>query len=161
VTILAYLNLMVGLPYSGKTKWIEENKKADEYVISADELRWDVYGQEFFLGGEAMVWNIRHFLLINTLRNNCNIIIDETNTTIERRSQTIKLAKKYGYKVNAIIINTDFSTCKKRFDAEYANIAEKSIKLKKLEKMAAMTRMNTQYQKPSKSEGFNNIIEIN
>lgn len=157
---MAYINIMVGIPYSGKSTWVKNNRQENEYVISADRIRLQVYGQEYFKGGEPIIWSVRHYMLINTLEQNFNLIIDETNLTVSRRYRIIELANKYNYKVNAICMLTDFETCKKRFDTEYYSITNEDKKLLKLEKFSEMEKMQRYKKEPSKDEGFNNIIYI-
>lgn len=104
------LKMMIGLPRSGKSTWVKNNRTT-EVIVSADELRKIVYGQPFWVDGETLVWCIREMFLKSLLFQGVDIIIDETNTTFERRNSIIVLAKKYGYNIEAIYIQEPFSTC--------------------------------------------------
>jgi len=47
------LTMMIGLPRSGKTTWIRNNKSenTDTVILSADDLRYLVYNQRFWQDG--------------------------------------------------------------------------------------------------------------
>lgn len=112
------ISMMVGLPRSGKTTYIEKNKYGVRVVVSADQLRYLVYGQRFWGPGEDFMWAIRKIILKMLMEQGVNIVIDETNTTATRRKPVINLAKKYGYSVEAVVIDTPKETCIERAKAE-------------------------------------------
>lgn len=107
------LTMMIGLPRSGKSTRVEKIKR-DEVIVSADELRYLVYGQRYFKGGEALMWSIRKILLEYLMKQDIDIIIDETNITKDIRKNTIDLAKKYNYQVDGIYMETKKEECIKR-----------------------------------------------
>jgi len=90
--------LMIGLPRSGKSTWVKNNKTT-EVVISADDIRYLVYNQRFWGEGEPLMWSVRGMMLKYLMQQGVDIIIDETNTTKERRKPIIKMAKKFGYEI--------------------------------------------------------------
>lgn len=109
--------IMVGLPRSGKSTYVERYKGL-KAIVSADQLRYLVYGQRFWGPGEDMMWAIRKIVLTMLMEQGIDIVIDETNTTAARRKPIIEMAKKYGYFVEAVVINTPEEVCIERAQAE-------------------------------------------
>ena len=109
--------IMVGLPRSGKSTYTERYKGL-KAIVSADQLRYLVYGQRFWGSGEDMMWATRKIILTMLLEQGIDIVIDETNTTIARRKPIIELAKKHGYFVEAVVISTPKEVCIERARAE-------------------------------------------
>ena len=139
------IRILIGLPRSGKTTWIQNNK-TNEVIISADDLRYLVYNQKFWADGEPQVWYVRSILLKYIMSQGVNIIIDETNTLKQRREPIIRLAKQNGYKVIGIVCTTSKDRCICR--AKQAN-QEDLIPI--------IEKMSDQYEIPIKDEGFDEI----
>lgn len=113
------IKILVGLPRSGKTTYARNFPTTP--TISADQLRYLVYGQRFWEPGEDLMWSIRRIVLEMLLEQRVDIIIDETNTTAARRKPIIDLARKKGYEIQVIIINTPKEVCIERAKAEGDN----------------------------------------
>jgi len=109
--------IMVGLPRSGKSTYVEKYK-GYKVIVSADNLRYLVYGQRFWGPGEDMMWAVRKIVLTMLMEQGIDIVIDETNTTVARRKPIIELARKHGYSVEAIVINTSKEVCIERAQTE-------------------------------------------
>lgn len=142
------ITIMCGLPRSGKSTWVAQNKM-DEVIVSADNIRQLVYGQRFFQGGEPIMWAVRGLMLEYLMQQGLDIIVDETNTTLERRGAIIKLAKKYNYYIIGNIIECTPDLCKTR--AVYS-IQEDLISI--------IDYMSKQFEFPSISEGFDDLYRI-
>ena len=108
------MTIMCGLPRSGKSTWVKENKNENEVILSADELRYLIYNERFWIDGEPMMWAIHGVILKMLLKQGVDIIVDETNITKVIREKIIKLAKKYDYKITGIEFNTPKEICKER-----------------------------------------------
>ena len=113
--------MMVGLPRSGKSTFVDLNLKEMLPIVSADRLRLLIYGQKFWAPGEKLVWTIRSIIIKSLLEQGIDIVIDETNTTKERRREIIDLAKEYNYSVKAVIIETPKDICINRAKMEGDN----------------------------------------
>jgi predicted kinase len=140
--------VLVGLPRSGKSTLVKlvNEKNPSIVLVSADKLRKKIYGQQFYDNGEPIVWAVRKYMLMSLLENNQCIIIDETNTTIDRRMNIIELAKKYGYEIHAIFIDTLKDICIDRAKKTgYDNI------------IPIIEGQSSRLQPPIKQEGFNSI----
>lgn len=109
--------IMVGLPRSGKSTYVERFK-GNKAIISADQLRYLVYGQRFWGPGEDMMWAIRKIALTMLMEQGIDIVIDETNTTNARRKPIIELARKHNYLVEVVVINTPKEVCIERAKAD-------------------------------------------
>ncbi len=141
------LYMLIGLPRSGKTTWAKQKQElSGGVIVSADAIRWSVYGQRFWELGEPLVWGLRDVLLRTLLEQGVDIIIDETNTKEARRTPTIKIAKNYGYEVYGVIVSTTAEECIRRAEDEED---DKIIPV--------IQRMAEQYEQPSPLEGFHKI----
>ena len=140
--------IMMGLPKSGKTTFVYNDlKKDDNVVVSADSLRELIYGQEFYANGESVVWSVHQYMLQELMRQNVNIIVDNTNKTIERRKSLITAAKNMGYNVIGIMMMTEYDTCHKRAKEEGFPID-------------VLTKAAEDWDNPTEEEGFDKIIVI-
>jgi predicted kinase len=140
------LIIMVGLPRCGKSTWVKENK-TNEVVISADDLRYLVYNQRFWADGEALMWSIRSMMLKYLMQQGVDIIIDETNTTKDRRKPIIKLAKQYGYSIiGNIIEGYTPNMCTERARAT----GQEDL-------IPIIAKMAEQFEIPEKEEGFDEL----
>lgn len=139
--------ILIGLPRSGKTTFRNDFKEMyPHYVcVSADDLRYLIYGQRYFQGGEPLVWAFRGYMLESLFQNGNDILIDETNTTTQRRESIIKQARKNGYNVIGIYMDTRLSTCISRSDEAIID---------------TLNRMHIQFETPSIGEGFHTIYKI-
>lgn len=142
------LTMMVGLPQSGKSTWVKQNK-CGRVVISADILRELIYGHRYYAIGEDLMWSIRGLMLHNLMGQGIDLIIDETNTTIERRKKIITLAQKYNYDVGAIHISTAYVLC-----------TERALYVRDYDLLPVIERMAAQFEPPTLEEGFTGICTV-
>jgi len=146
---MSKITLMCGLPRSGKSTWIKNNK-TNEVVVSADDIRYLVYNQQFWGDGEPLMWSIRGMMLKYLMQQGVDIIIDETNTMSERRQPIIKMAKKYGYYIIGNTIEGIWvDTCIAR-----AKEINQDYLIPVIERMAA------QFELPKIDEGFDELNMI-
>jgi predicted kinase len=120
---------------------------SNKYVIvSADDIRESVHNKEYIACFEPMIQAIREYILIYILKKGYNVVIDETNLTIERRKNIFNLVKKYGkkYSVKCVVIDTPLDVVLER--TEFDDFKE-TIKRKYKESTI-----------PMKKEGFDEII---
>jgi predicted kinase len=138
--------ILSGLPRSGKTTLVNRVLEVDEsYIkISADNLRYILYGHRFFEGGEEFVWGARKVILKMLMQQNKNIIVDECNNGTARRQMLLSLAKLYEYQTTIIHINTDSNTCRDR-----------AIKENDMEIIKIIDFMSGKFQDPTIEEANN------
>jgi predicted kinase len=139
------LVMLIGLPRSGKStlKSLIKIQHKTYISVSADDLRYLIYGQRYFQNGEPLVWAVRGYMLNLLMQNDHDLIIDECNTTEMRRYQILHEAKKYNYNVIGIHIDTDYITCIGRGDKDIINVIE---------------RMNEKFEIPTMKEGYDTLI---
>ncbi len=133
------LILLVGLPRSGKSTWIEENK-GSAIVVSNDWIRENILGTHYSDKANAVVWSIADATLRIVLGQGNNAIYDGVNLTKAVRRFYIDLARQYGAKIRIVVMDTSLETCLKR------NKKHNKLPDAALEKMAKM------YEEPEKSE---------
>jgi predicted kinase len=145
------LTIIVGIPCSGKTTWVNKNK-GTKFVLSADLVRKHLHGKSFYEEAEQMVWTLRRYIFLHALEQGIDIIVDETSITAKKRAEILKFANIYGYTCDCVFIRCDKKICETR-----------CVKIKTLETLAKIpiiNRMARQLEAPSSKEGFINIIEI-
>jgi predicted kinase len=142
--------MLIGLPRSGKSTWVQENKTEKDVVLSADNLRYLVYNQRYWQEGEPLVISILGIVFKMLLQQKKDIIVDQTNMTRMRRRGVIKMAKDNGYRIHGIVISNSRELCIERARKDGQNDLVPVIK-----------RMSRQYQEPSMEEGFDEIIFVN
>ena len=107
--------MMVGLPASGKSTYIDNNLKGYT-VFSSDEYRGRMFKTlDTTKEQNAKIFEAMHKDIIESLRNKENVIYDACNISSKRRKNYLESIKKYlkDYKKICTIIATPFKTCVK------------------------------------------------
>jgi predicted kinase len=117
--------LMCGLPGSGKSTWIKENK-LEPYSISRDNLRLLYYGPLYNKYGlesmpyasEKLVYEEYMRIVEMRMRNNSFIVLDNTHLKVSSINSIVNLAEYYGYKVFIKVMDTSVTECLRRNKAK-------------------------------------------
>lgn len=149
--------MMIGLPASGKSTYIEENYK-DFTIISRDDLlmemtKADSYDEAWQLGLKISK-DIDKKLsekLEDALEQEQNIVVDMTNLTEKARSKRLSVVPK-GYKKVAVVVQTKIDNIMHRNKERSKN--GKTIP------QSALSSMIDRFQMPKKSEGFDEVIRV-
>lgn len=134
--------MMCGLPRSGKSTWIKENKK-NAIVVSNDWIREEILGTHYSKNANAIIWTLADATLRIVLGQGKDAIYDGVNLTKETRKFYIDLARQYNAKIKIIMVLTPIDVCIKR------NKESNKIPVEQLEKMHASFEMPcvTEYDK--------------
>lgn len=152
--------MLVGVPASGKSTWIEKEFQGECSIISTDNIIQDLADddgktyndvfQKYIKVAEAMMW--KEF--DSVVSNGCYpIVIDRTNMTVKSRGKFFERLKNFhrnhGYEIEAVIFNTPDET---EWNRRLNSRVDKTIPQNVLHSMVAS------YQEPTVSEGFSKII---
>ena len=139
--------ILIGSARSGKTTVRNEIlNMLNASVLSADDIRINDFGVKFDSKIEPQVWEKHEKYLSTYIKNNENIIIDNTNTTIKSRKTIINRLKKNGYKIIGIYVEADLKTlCDRALESNMP--------------ISVPIRMFSQLELPDLREGFDYIYE--
>ena len=147
---MAKLNIMIGIPGSGKTKYAKELLNNNNTVyLSSDDIRVDMFGFEDQTHNTEVFERMKKEALI-ALKNDFDVVYDATNLSKKRRSDIIKRAKMCDAEVNAYLCCTPINIILER------NLTrqERQIPWDKL------IQMIQNIEPPMYYEGFDNIYLI-
>lgn len=141
------LFLMIGLPASGKSTLAEQiSKSEDAEIVSSDNIRKELYGDENIQGDNNKVFRIVQERIINGLKNNKNMIYDATNISYKTRIAFLQRLNKLEVEKIAIMVATPYVDCLIRNAQRERKVPEEVIK-----------RMYYNFYVPQYFEGFDDI----
>src|SRR5499433_4333147 len=104
--------LAIGLPGSGKSAWF---KRHNIRPLSSDLLRELLFDDPKEQRFQDLVFsNLRSMLKARLIARRPLNYVDATNLTPHERSSWIKLAKDYGYEVQAVFFDVPLEVCLER-----------------------------------------------
>lgn len=139
------INIFIGIPGSGKSYHAYQFYH-DCIYINADSMREIIAGNVNEQSKNPLVFQTLEFMYEYFLKLELPIVIDNCNQIKERRKKWISLAKKYNYKVNAVVMKTPFEECLLRNSKRERKVPE-----------FVLEKMFKEFQEPTKEEGFDNI----
>jgi putative nucleotidyltransferase with HDIG domain len=139
--------MLIGSTRSGKTTVRNEILgMLKSSILSADDIRMNDFCVKFDAKIEPQVWKIHEKYLSTYIKNNENIIIDNTSTIIKSRKAIISRLKKNGYKIIGIFVEADLKTlCDRALEYNMP--------------ISVPIRMFSQLELPDLREGFDYIYE--
>lgn len=141
------LFMMIGIPASGKTSLAEQIAKSeDAEIVSSDNIRKELYGDENIQGDNNKVFRILQERIINGLKNNKNMIYDATNISYKTRMAFLQRLNKLEVEKIAVMVATPYEDCLIRNAQRERKVPEEVIK-----------RMYNNFYVPQYFEGFDDI----
>jgi predicted kinase len=136
----------IGLPGSGKTTKLKalSNRKNMVY-ISADEVRYELTGDESDQTMNKEVWELIYIRIDNALLDNCDVIIDATNCRYEDRINLLEYCSIHATMIIGNYFEANVETCKKRNSSRQRVVPDYAI-----DRMAKWLKDNP----PVKEEGY-------
>jgi predicted kinase len=139
--------LAIGLPGSGKSSWFKRNKITP---LSTDLLRALLFDDATEQRFQDLVFsNLRSMLKARLIARRPTNYVDATNLTPQERQGWIKLAKDYGYEVQAVFFDVPVEVCLERNQKRERVVAEDVLR-----------RMAAKLKAPGFEEGFGKITVV-
>jgi predicted kinase len=139
--------LAIGLPGSGKSAWF---KRHNITPLSSDLLRALLFDDPTEQRFQDLVFsNLRSMLKARLIARRPMNYVDATNLTSHDRHGWIKLAKDYGYEVQAVFFDVPVEVC-----------LERNRKRERVVPEDAMRRMAAKMKPPTFEEGFSKITVV-
>ena len=146
------LFMLIGLPGSGKStfarnkvKFYDDCNKTRLEIVSSDDIREELYGTRSCQKDPAIIFEIAHERIINSLKQGWDVIFDATNITRKNRASLLKKIPAYTEKF-AQICWAPISTC-----------IERDLKREFSVKADVIWKMAYKFQMPFYDEGFDHI----
>lgn len=139
--------LAIGLPGSGKSSWF---KRHNISPLSSDHLRILLFDDPTEQRYQELVFsNLRSMLRARLVAKRPLNYVDATNLTPHDRHSWIKLAKDFGYEVQAVYFDVPLEVCLER-NAKRQRVVEEDV----------MRRMSGKLKAPTFGEGFSKITVV-
>ena len=139
--------LAIGLPGSGKSSWFKRNNVVP---LSSDMVRALLFDDPSEQRFQDLVFsNLRSMLKARLIARRPMNYLDATNLTPQERHNWIKLAKDYGYEVQAVFFDVPLEVCIERHQRRDRVVPED-----------VMRRMATKLKAPTFDEGFSKITVV-
>ncbi len=142
-----YVVLTIGLPGSGKTTWF---KRRGVTPLSSDMLRSILFDDITEQRYQGLVFStLRSLLRARLIAKMPWNYVDATNLSPHERRQWIKMAKSFGYDVQAVFFDVPLEVCLERNRKRERTVAED-----------VMRKMAERLKAPDFREGFSKITLV-
>jgi predicted kinase len=139
--------LTIGLPGSGKTTWF---KRRGVTPLSSDMLRTILFDDITEQRYQGLVFGtLRSLLRARLIAKMPWNYVDATNLSTHERKQWIKMARSFGYDVQAVYFDVPLEVCLERNNARERTVAED-----------VMRKMAEKLKAPEFDEGFSKITVV-
>lgn len=142
-----YVVLTIGLPGSGKTTWY---KRRGVTPLSSDMLRNILFDDITEQRYQGLVFStLRSLLRARLIAKMPWNYVDATNLSPHERRQWIKMAKSFGYEVQAVFFDVPLSVCLERNSKRDRQVTDE-----------VMHKMAERLRPPAFKEGFDKITVV-
>jgi predicted kinase len=139
--------LAIGLPGSGKSSWFRRNTITP---LSSDMVRMLLFDDPNEQRFQDLVFsNLRSMLKARLIARRPMNYVDATNLTPHDRAGWVKLAKDYGYEVQALFFDVPLEVCLERNRRRNRAVDED-----------VMRRMAGKLRPPTFDEGFSQVTVV-
>ena len=139
--------LAIGLPGSGKTTWF---KRRGVTPLSSDLLRTILFDDITEQRYQGLVFStLRSLLRARLIAKMPWNYVDATNLSPHERRQWIKMARSFGFEVQALFFDVPLEVCLERNRRRERTVQEE-----------VMRRMAEKLRPPSFKEGFSKIVVV-
>lgn len=139
--------LAIGLPGSGKSSWFKRNNITP---LSSDMLRALLFDDPTEQRFQDLIFsNLRSLLKARLVARRPMNYVDATNLTPHDRHSWIKLAKDFGYEVQALFFDVPLEVCLER-NKKRQRVVEEDV----------MRRFAAKLKAPAFEEGFSKITVV-
>jgi predicted kinase len=142
-----YVVLTIGLPGSGKTTWY---KRRGVQPLSSDMLRNILFDDITEQRYQGLVFStLRSLLRARLIAKMPWNYVDATNLSPHERRQWIKMAKSFGYEVQAVFFDVPLAVCLERNSKRDRQVTDE-----------VMHKMSERLRPPTFKEGFDKITVV-
>jgi len=142
-----YVVLAIGMPGSGKTTWF---RRKGVTPLSSDLLRNILFDDVEEQRYQGLVFStLRSLLRARLIARMPWNYVDATNLSIHERRQWIKMAKSFGYEVQAVFFDVPLEVCLERNSQRDRSVSED-----------VMRKMAEKLKPPVFEEGFDKITVV-
>jgi predicted kinase len=139
--------LAVGLPGSGKSTWF---KRHDITPLSSDMVRTLLFDDPTEQRFQDLVFStLRTMLRARLISHRPTNYVDATNLTPQERQNWVKLAKDFGYEVQAVFFDVPLEVC-----------IERHHRRDRIVPADVMRKMSAKLKAPTFDEGFSKITVV-
>lgn len=108
---LPMLTVMSGLPRSGKSTWIQQNKTKHTVVISNDWIRENILHCKYARSINPAIWMITDATARQLLSQGFDVIMDGIHLQKYIRKEIIDMGREMNAKIRIVYMDTPINVC--------------------------------------------------